>query len=293
MRRNVDRPSRRAHRRLEPVARVRRAQLGLPGGGARGVRRRRGRAARRRWRAIRRSARRWRGRAASRSRAPSTSSPPARRAARRAGAAGPTSSASYWQRYCSKNDTIGFFGPLAWGSFAEHGDAIAVRSGALERERVVHFETWAMEAVAAAAGRQTAAADGPVPRARAAPAARRHVAASTAWRSRATRSRRRRATASPPRSTQLDRVFEEVTGRPPRTPSGDSGGGRTIAYLDCMRDLDVTLGPAVLDELRELAAARPARVALVVRARVRPRRRAARADRARPLGPARAAARPS
>ena len=26
--------------------------------------------------------------------------------------------------------------------------------------------------------------------------------------------------------------------------------GRTIAYLDCMRDLDVTLGPAVLDELR-------------------------------------------
>jgi len=28
------------------------------------------------------------------------------------------------------------------------------------------------------------------------------------------------------------------------------GGGRTIAYLDCMRDLDLTVGPAVLDELR-------------------------------------------
>ena len=38
---------------------------------------------------------------------------------------------SYWQRYCSKNDTIGFFGPLAWGSFAEEGEALAVRSGAL------------------------------------------------------------------------------------------------------------------------------------------------------------------
>src|SRR3954453_3058170 len=52
--------------------------------------------------------------------------------------------AGYWQRYCAKNDTIGFFGPLAWGSF---GDAVEVRSGALERERIVHFETWAMEAV--------------------------------------------------------------------------------------------------------------------------------------------------
>jgi len=59
---------------------------------------------------------------------------------------------AYWQRYCSKNDTIGFFGPLAWGSFAEAGEAMAVRSGALERERVVHFETWAVEALAAAAG---------------------------------------------------------------------------------------------------------------------------------------------
>ena len=38
-------------------------------------------------------------------------------AAPRAGAAGRTCVASYWQRYCSKNDTIGFFGPLAWGSF--------------------------------------------------------------------------------------------------------------------------------------------------------------------------------
>ena len=48
----------------------------------------------------------------------------------------------------------------------------------------------------------------------------------------------------------LDRVFEEVTGRPAARAEGDSGGGRTIAYLDCLRDLDVTLGPAVLDELR-------------------------------------------
>ena len=71
--------------------------------------------------------------------------------------------ASYWQRYCSKNDTIGFFGPLAWGSFSEQGEAIAVRSGALERERVVHLETWAVEAVAAAAGVTTPLPMGPFP----------------------------------------------------------------------------------------------------------------------------------
>ena len=75
---------------------------------------------------------------------------------------------------------------------------------------------------------------------------------------------------------QLDRVFEEVTGRPAARAEGDSGGGRTVAYLDCMRDLDVTLGPAVLDELRASLPAVLVRVALVVRARVRPRRRAAR-----------------
>src|SRR4051812_43946008 len=61
--------------------------------------------------------------------------------------------ASYWQRYCSKNDTIGFFGPLAWGSFDEGADdAVTFRSGGLQRERVVHLETWAVEAVAHAAG---------------------------------------------------------------------------------------------------------------------------------------------
>jgi hypothetical protein len=48
----------------------------------------------------------------------------------------------------------------------------------------------------------------------------------------------------------LDRVFEELAGRPAVRGEGDSGGGRTVAYLDCRRDLDLMLGPAVLDELR-------------------------------------------
>ena len=77
------------------------------------------------------------------------------------------------------------------------------------------------------------------------PALERLEAARAGGRGRAAPGRRR--CARPAR-----RVFEEITGRPAPRAEGDSSGGRTIAYLDCMRDLDVTLGPAVLDELRAL-----------------------------------------
>jgi lantibiotic biosynthesis dehydratase-like protein len=145
--------------------------------------------------------------------------------------------AAYWQRYCSKNDTIGFFGPLAWGSF---GDATSVRSGTLERERVVHLETWAVEAVAGAV-----APMGPFPeRAVAAtPSLERLIAARDA----VTRAPREHVPAA---LDELDRVFEELTGRPAVRADGDSGGGRTVAYLDCLRDLEVVLGDTVLNELR-------------------------------------------
>ena len=43
--------------------------------------------------------------------------------------------ASYLQRYCTKNDTIGFFGPVGWGRLGERGGAIerAPRPGAARR----------------------------------------------------------------------------------------------------------------------------------------------------------------
>jgi hypothetical protein len=56
--------------------------------------------------------------------------------------------ASYWQRYCAKNDTIGFLGPLAWGTIVDAGPALASRSGALVRERSVHLEAWGVQALA-------------------------------------------------------------------------------------------------------------------------------------------------
>jgi hypothetical protein len=189
--------------------------------------------------------------------------------------------ASYWQRYCAKNDTIGYFGPLAWGTFGERD---SVRSGALERERVVHFETWAMEAVGAADARAGGPGAGAALGADIAVADRPGGAGATAGGAAANRlagpclpmcpfperalrpllrdssgldrlEATRAVVAAAPRTgvaaalDQLDRAFEEVTGRGAARADGDSGGGRTVAYLDCMRDLDLTLGPAVLEEL--------------------------------------------
>jgi hypothetical protein len=161
--------------------------------------------------------------------------------------------AGYWQRYCAKNDTIGFFGPLGWGRLREEGEALEVHSGALQAERVVHLETWAVEAVARAVGDDALLPMDPFPERylRARLAGNRHGLAAL---DRLEAARAAVAAAAPDALPlaldELDRVFEELTGRPAARGVGDSGGGRTVAYLDCMRDLDLTLGPAVLDELR-------------------------------------------
>jgi hypothetical protein len=57
--------------------------------------------------------------------------------------------ASYLQRYCVKNDTIGFFGPICWATLTD--DDTRVEPGArVLRSRHVYWETWAIEAVAEA-----------------------------------------------------------------------------------------------------------------------------------------------
>jgi hypothetical protein len=57
--------------------------------------------------------------------------------------------ASYLQRYCVKNDTIGFFGPMGWGTFLEHGQSLEVRPGAsLLATRNVRFEGWCIDRIA-------------------------------------------------------------------------------------------------------------------------------------------------
>jgi hypothetical protein len=167
--------------------------------------------------------------------------------------------ASYWQRYCAKNDTIGFFGPLAWGSFDETGPAAAVRAGDLVRDRVVHLEVWAVEALARAVGVESVLPMSPYPerdlRARlAVPPDSAESARALAALDRLEAARDVVALAGRDdllgAQAALDRLFEELTGRPAVRGEGDSDGGRTVAYLDCMRDLELTLGPAVLAELR-------------------------------------------
>lgn len=57
--------------------------------------------------------------------------------------------ANYIQRYCVKNDTIGFFGPVGWAHFIADGEAITVQPGPeLIASRGVYFESWPIEALA-------------------------------------------------------------------------------------------------------------------------------------------------
>jgi len=61
----------------------------------------------------------------------------------------------YLQRYTVRNESIGFFGPVAWGDFADAGPALVLHPGAeLLAERLVEFEPWAIRAIVAALSRE-------------------------------------------------------------------------------------------------------------------------------------------
>lgn len=58
--------------------------------------------------------------------------------------------ASYLQRYSVKNDTIGFFGPVAWAEFSPEIQSIQVRVGPqVLAARQCYFEGWPIDALAA------------------------------------------------------------------------------------------------------------------------------------------------
>jgi hypothetical protein len=57
--------------------------------------------------------------------------------------------AGYLQRYCLKNDTIGFFGPVGWAKLVSDNDDLAVRPGpSLISKSAVYFENWCIESLA-------------------------------------------------------------------------------------------------------------------------------------------------
>ncbi len=63
--------------------------------------------------------------------------------------------ASYLQRYCLKNDTIGYFGPVGWASAGQGGAGLVVAPGEqLIARRTTYFEVWAIDKVAAAVAAQ-------------------------------------------------------------------------------------------------------------------------------------------
>ncbi|MEU3823561.1 lantibiotic dehydratase [Streptomyces sp. NPDC030392] len=58
--------------------------------------------------------------------------------------------AHYWQRFCVKNDTIGFFGPVGWGRWELDGPGVEVDPGeGLIAATEVYFAGWAIDALAA------------------------------------------------------------------------------------------------------------------------------------------------
>jgi len=63
--------------------------------------------------------------------------------------------ASYWQRYCVKNDTIGFFGPVGWAHITSATSPIETRHGAkVLATRKTYWESWAIEALGAMLARK-------------------------------------------------------------------------------------------------------------------------------------------
>jgi hypothetical protein len=166
--------------------------------------------------------------------------------------------ARYWQRYCSKNDTIGFFGPLAWGTISDDGEALSHDSRALVRERTVHLEVWVLERFL-----QTVTDDPWLPLtpwpeedarerlARIEDEAARRAAIASLDRLVAARDRVADATRDELADAldDFDSVYEEIIGEPPAPAPMLAAGGRTPIYMDAMRDLDVKLGPAFTAEL--------------------------------------------
>jgi hypothetical protein len=65
--------------------------------------------------------------------------------------------ANYLQRYCVKNDSIGFFGPVAFATLGEAGAPVALRCGPeLVERREVYFEVWCIAELAQAMARDPA-----------------------------------------------------------------------------------------------------------------------------------------
>jgi hypothetical protein len=166
--------------------------------------------------------------------------------------------ASYLQRYCGKNDTIGFFGPLAWGRIEDDGPPLHATSGELIRSSHVHFEAWPVQALAETLDPELRIAAGPHPERDLRAALDSHPDAQVRDRGVAALDRLEAARDAVAASAQpelrsalaaLDETFVELTGQDATRNPGMAYGARTLCYLDCMRDVDVTMSASFVHEM--------------------------------------------
>jgi hypothetical protein len=124
--------------------------------------------------------------------------------------------------------------------------------------RDVHFEAWAVHALAESLDPELRIAAGPHTEDELRVALERHADASVRARGLAAlgsleAARDAVAAASPDELDEalagLDAVFVELTERDPTRNPGMAYGARTLCYLDCLRDLDVTMGPGFVEEV--------------------------------------------
>jgi hypothetical protein len=179
--------------------------------------------------------------------------------------------ASYWQRYCAKNDTIGFFGPIGWGELVDEGPLIVQHPGSdLLEQRTVRLEVWAVDALARALEADPVVGPhGPfrvpvVPEPDAALAARIEAIEDADARSRArallqelivARADVAEAAGDPDRLEValdgMDATFVRLTGAAPTRRAGETYGARAVCYEDCRRNYRLLLGPGLREALAE------------------------------------------
>jgi Lantibiotic dehydratase, N terminus len=238
--------------------------------------------------------------------------------------------ANYLQRYCLKNETIGFFGPVGWARISPTGPALSATPGPkLLARRTTYFEVWAIDALGDTISDQpgmlrwltprvgipvntfppnerptlSAAEEDLVLRCDGTRTVADHIGTDPdvvealkrllqlhavrldlwcsmqAWPERELGRRLegigdadlrgrgqallaelisgRDAVAAAAGDAEkvratiaaLDTTFERLTGSAPTRRAGGTYAGRTLLYEDCLRDVDVQIGPALLDAL--------------------------------------------
>ncbi|MFF4044860.1 lantibiotic dehydratase [Streptomyces sp. NPDC001816] len=73
--------------------------------------------------------------------------------------------AGYWQRFCVKNDTIGFFGPVGWGRWDPAAPGVALDPGhGLIADSTAYWASWVIDALAKTRDADPAVREGIAPR---------------------------------------------------------------------------------------------------------------------------------